>query len=174
MNENIIVRYIPLPAGVRAFTIPDSAGDYNVYINDALSSEQQKRSFDHEVCHIENGDFFRDEDAVEIEKKASPEQLEKIKTGTVSINKAHEMIKANEAKKKAGEIVEKEEVSSGTGKGINQDSFRLGVLFVLSELEKGKKKSQILKDKRIAKLDLEELELSDEDSGRIAQRFGIV
>ena len=70
MNENIIVRYIPLPAGVRAFTIPDSAGDYNIYINDALSSEQQKRSFDHEVCHIENGDFFRDEDAVEIEKKA--------------------------------------------------------------------------------------------------------
>ena len=55
-----------------------------------------------------------------------------------------------------------------------QPSFRLGVLFVLSELGKGKKKNQILKDKRIAKLDLEELELSDEDSGRIAQRFGIV
>lgn len=109
----------------------------------------------------------------EIAKKASPELLEKIKTGTLSINKAYEMIKANEAKKKAGEIVEKEEVTSGTGKGINQDSFRLGVLFVLSELEKGKKKSQILKDKRIAKLDLEEVELSDEDSGRIAQRFGI-
>ena len=109
----------------------------------------------------------------EIAKKASPELLEKIKTGTLSINKAHEMIKANEAKKKAGEIVEKEEVASGTGKGINQESFRLGILFVLSELEKGKKKSQILKDKRIAKLDLEELELSDEDSGRIAQRFGI-
>ena len=43
----------------------------------------------------------------EIAKKASPELLEKIKTGTLSINKAHEMIKANEAKKKAGEIVEK-------------------------------------------------------------------
>ena len=69
MNENIIVRYIPLPAGVRAFTIPDAAGDYNIYINAALSSEQQKRSFDHEVCHIENGDFFRNETAVEIEKR---------------------------------------------------------------------------------------------------------
>ena len=69
MNENIIVRYIPLPAGVRAFTIPDAAGDYNIYINAALSSEQQKRSFDHEVCHIENGDFFSDETAVEIEKR---------------------------------------------------------------------------------------------------------
>ena len=69
MNENIIVRCIPLPSSVRAFTIPDASGDYNVYINDALSPEQQKKSFDHEVCHIENGDFFRDEDATEIERR---------------------------------------------------------------------------------------------------------
>ena len=67
MNENIIVRYIPLPVTVRAFTLPDSQGDYNVYINCDLSSEQQKKSFEHEMCHIENGDFFRDETAVSIE-----------------------------------------------------------------------------------------------------------
>ena len=42
--------------------------------------------------------------------------------------------------------------SSNTGKGINYDSFKLVVLFVLSELENGRKKGQILKDKRIAKL----------------------
>ena len=82
------------------------------------------------------------------------------------------MIKASEAKKKAGEVVE-EETTSNTGKGINQDSFKLGVLFVLSELEKGRKKGQILKDKRIAKLELWELNLSEEDVARISQRFGI-
>lgn len=58
-------------------------------------------------------------------------------------------------------------------KVINSDSFKLGVLFVLSELEKGRKKSQILKDKRIAKLELGELNISDDDVQRISQRFGI-
>lgn len=62
---------------------------------------------------------------------------------------------------------------SNTGKVINSDSFKLGVLFVLSELEKGRKKSQILKDKRIAKLELGELNLSEDDVQRISQRFGI-
>ena len=47
------------------------------------------------------------------------------------------------------------------------------MLFVLSELERGKKKSQILKDKRIAKLELGESNLSEEDVQRISQRFGI-
>lgn len=69
MSENIIVRYIPLPVTVRAFTIPDASGDYNVYINSSLSSEQQRKSYEHEALHIKNGDFFRDEDAVEIEKR---------------------------------------------------------------------------------------------------------
>ena len=63
--------------------------------------------------------------------------------------------------------------SSNTGKGINSDSFKLGVLFVLSELERGRKKNQILKDKRTAKLDLGQLNLSEDDVHRISQRFGI-
>lgn len=109
----------------------------------------------------------------EIAKKADALLLEKIQTGAISINKAHEMIKAAEAKRKAGEVVVEEETVSNTGKGINQDSFKLGVLFVLSELEKGRKKSQILKDKRIAKLKLGEMNLSEEDVARISQRFGI-
>ena len=109
----------------------------------------------------------------EIAKKADVALLEKIQNGTFSINKAHEIIKAAEARKKTGEIEVPAETSSNTGKGINQDSFKLGVLFVLSELEKGRKKSQILKDKRIAKLELGELNLSADDVTRISQRFGI-
>lgn len=59
------------------------------------------------------------------------------------------------------------------GVRLIESSFRLGVLFVSSELEKGRKKSQILKDKRIAKLELGELNLSEEEVARISQRFGI-
>ena len=109
----------------------------------------------------------------EIAKKADAALLEKIQNGSISINKAYELIKVAEAKKKTGEIEVPTETSSNTGKGINHDSFKLGVLFVLSELEKGRKKGQILKDKRIAKLDLGELSLSEEDTERISQRFGI-
>ena len=84
------------------------------------------------------------------------------------------MIKAAEARKKAGVIEEvTDEKFSNTGKGINSDSFKLGILFVLSELEKGKKKSQIMKDKRIARLELGELKLNDEELSKISQRFGI-
>ena len=109
----------------------------------------------------------------EIAKKADAALLEKIQNGSVSINKAHEMIKAAEARKKPGEVEAPSETASNTGKGINSDSFKLGVLFVLSELEKGRKKGQILKDKRIAKLKLGEHNLSEEDVQRISQRFGI-
>ena len=58
--ENIIVRLISLPLTVRAFTIPDEQGDYNVYLNCALSAEEQKKSLQHERRHIENGDFNKE------------------------------------------------------------------------------------------------------------------
>jgi len=112
----------------------------------------------------------------EIAKKATPELLMKIRSCSVSINKAYEMVKSSEQKKKAASSDENnddEAKVSNTGKGINSDSFKLGVLFVLSELSKGKKKSQILKDKRIARLGVKELNLGEEDLKRISNRFGI-
>ncbi len=66
MNE-IHVRTLPLPVRVRAFTLPDAEGDYNVYINASLSCEQQRLSFAHERRHIERDDFFRDLPAAVIE-----------------------------------------------------------------------------------------------------------
>ena len=106
-------------------------------------------------------------------KKASPELLAKIKSNSISLNKAYELIKASEKKTISESSSDASVKENQTGKGINSDSFKLGVLFVLSELEKGRKKSQILKNKRIAKLELGELNLSAEDAARISQRFGI-
>jgi Zn-dependent peptidase ImmA (M78 family) len=48
--------------------MPDPQGDYNIYINSALSEEQQRRSLLHELRHIRRDDFFR--------KDASARQLE--------------------------------------------------------------------------------------------------
>lgn len=60
-----------LPPHVRAFTMQDAQGDYNVYINESMSYEQRLRSFAHEKRHIENGDFGSDLCATEIERRAA-------------------------------------------------------------------------------------------------------
>ncbi|MBE6813725.1 MAG: hypothetical protein E7523_12755 [Ruminococcaceae bacterium] len=67
MNE-IIIRLLPMPVGVRAFTIPDSEGDYNVYLNCRLSAEQQRRSLRHEQMHIHRNDFYNETSACAIER----------------------------------------------------------------------------------------------------------
>ena len=61
----IVVRLMALPAHVRAFTMLDAQGDYNVYINEVMSYEQRLRSFAHEMRHIENGDFGKELSAAE-------------------------------------------------------------------------------------------------------------
>ena len=72
--KEIVVRLMPLPMHVRAFTIMDAQGDYNIYINDAMSAEQRRRSFAHEKQHIENGDFSKDRRATEIERQAAEQR----------------------------------------------------------------------------------------------------
>lgn len=58
--------------------------------------------------------------------------------------------------------------------GVNSESFKLGVLFILSELGRCRKKSQILKDKRIARLEVGELKLNETELQKIAIRFCII
>ena len=65
--KNIIIRTIDMNSCARAFTILDNDGDYNIYINAAMSYEQQRKSLDHERRHIERGDFFSFDDAISIE-----------------------------------------------------------------------------------------------------------
>lgn len=56
----IHIREIKMPLTVRAFTVPDSNGDYNIYINMDLSDEAKRKSLDHEKRHIENDDFHKE------------------------------------------------------------------------------------------------------------------
>lgn len=68
MINEIIYRYIDAPTTVRAFTIVDENGDYNVYVNSSLSPEARERAIKHELKHIEQGDFDKDLPAHLIEK----------------------------------------------------------------------------------------------------------
>ena len=46
-----------MPLTIRAFTLPDANGDYNIYVNESLSEEAKMKSLEHEKRHIERGDF---------------------------------------------------------------------------------------------------------------------
>lgn len=54
------IREIKMPLSIRAFTIPDSNGDFNIYVNMDLSDEAKKKSLEHEKTHIHRNDFFKD------------------------------------------------------------------------------------------------------------------
>ncbi len=69
MND-IFVRIIKLPNTVRGITAVDENGDYNIYINANLSSDQQQRVYDHECAHINNNDFDNFDDISLVEKRA--------------------------------------------------------------------------------------------------------
>ena len=57
--EEVIVRIVPLPDGVPAFTLPDVDGYYDVYLNEKLDEIARIRAFEHELEHIRKGDWER-------------------------------------------------------------------------------------------------------------------
>ncbi len=56
----VFVREIKMPLTIRAFTIPDANGDFNVYINEDLSDSAKKKAFEHEKAHIKRNDFQKE------------------------------------------------------------------------------------------------------------------
>lgn len=58
-NRLSVVLADNLPAALRGFALDRGAGQYAVYINAALSDEQQIKTFLHEVTHVLLGHFQR-------------------------------------------------------------------------------------------------------------------
>lgn len=67
--DNIIVRIVRLPAHIKGCVVPDSNGDYNIYLSDCLDEVSRLRTLRHELKHIENGDIHSHELATVIEKR---------------------------------------------------------------------------------------------------------
>ncbi len=65
---SIFIREMKMPLTIRAFTVPDENGDYNIYINSDLSDEAKAEALEHEKKHIENDDFTSGDLARKIEK----------------------------------------------------------------------------------------------------------
>jgi hypothetical protein len=49
-----------MPCTVHAFTLKEDVDSFDVYINARLCREAQVEAYEHEIAHIENGDFERE------------------------------------------------------------------------------------------------------------------
>ena len=86
---DIIIRYIPMPATIKAYTLTDDNDDFNVYVNSTLNSIQQKKAVEHELRHIKADHFYRDTSVCQDEKEAEKPFFratgEKVKVRAVEI-----------------------------------------------------------------------------------------
>lgn len=55
--EDIVIRYISLPATINAFTSHSADDCYNIYVNSNIGYNRQICAIQHEVEHIYNNDF---------------------------------------------------------------------------------------------------------------------
>lgn len=67
MENEVRVRYLIMPSGIRGFTIKEDACSYDVYINPNYTHESQMETLEHELAHIENGDFDTEWNVNELE-----------------------------------------------------------------------------------------------------------
>lgn len=61
MGSNIIVRLISLPVTVRAVTLPNDDGTFDIYINTNLPEELKQKALDHELGHIRKDHFYNED-----------------------------------------------------------------------------------------------------------------
>lgn len=61
MGSYTYVRMIPLPSAVRAVTLPNDDGSFDVYINSNIPAELQVKALEHELEHIHLGHFYNDD-----------------------------------------------------------------------------------------------------------------
>ena len=58
MTDDIYVYYIQLPDHINEAVLSCSDG-YTIYIDPRQSEDGLKRSYEHALTHIQNGDFFK-------------------------------------------------------------------------------------------------------------------
>lgn len=70
MGSYIFVRTVPLPLAVRAVTLPNEDGTFDIYLNANLPDELQQKALNHELRHIRKDHFYNDDPIWLNEKEA--------------------------------------------------------------------------------------------------------
>ncbi len=59
--DNINIIYMNMPCKIKGYVAYNTADDYyTIVLNSRLSFSQNQQTFEHEMKHIKNGDFFSD------------------------------------------------------------------------------------------------------------------
>lgn len=61
MGTNIFVRLVSFPKTIRAVTLPNDDGTFDIYINSDLPKELQHKALIHELEHIRRDHFYNDD-----------------------------------------------------------------------------------------------------------------
>lgn len=55
------VRFVTLPATIDGVTVPNNDGSFDIYLNDRISPQRQREKLCHEISHIMQDHFYRDD-----------------------------------------------------------------------------------------------------------------
>lgn len=66
--DGYIVRLVDLPASVGGLVSEDETGTYNIYINARHGYQEQRKSLEHELEHIQEDDLHNAKDIRSAEK----------------------------------------------------------------------------------------------------------
>ena len=76
--EDVVIRFMDYPYGIRGCVMQSPDGTYNVYLNSRYCHNQNLKTLIHELRHIHNGDLNSFLTAHEIERSAKDGSCEKI------------------------------------------------------------------------------------------------
>lgn len=68
-DTGVLTMLVDLPTKIKGFSKPNDDMTYTIVINSRLSSEQQRKTYDHEMAHILHNDFYCAESSDNIEYK---------------------------------------------------------------------------------------------------------
>ena len=67
IKEYVGVHLMDFPETVHGFTVMVDVGVYDIFINSKMSHHMQIETYDHEIRHIDNGDFDKMYDVTVLE-----------------------------------------------------------------------------------------------------------
>lgn len=65
---DVFIHRVTMPRKLKGFLIEDN-GVFCIYVNNGISTEEQKKAIEHEINHLRKDDFNTDEDIEDIERR---------------------------------------------------------------------------------------------------------
>lgn len=75
--QEIITRIVDLPPKIKGMVVKDHEDDYNIYLNQNLSIEEQQQAYLHETAHIDLDHFHTQKTIDQIEQETHTKRKEK-------------------------------------------------------------------------------------------------